>query len=329
MYEFNYDRKTKIITVKIDDTNNILFDSLSDMYYIYEPINPKHKTPKWKLDENKLYYTCDEKGNSVYLISLIKKVDVNLVDIIFKDNNKNNYCSNNISIKSKMLIDFSKYKLPTKFKELVKYDGHKVSQGKTAGTAYNPYWKVKNVSDNTEHYLMHCEPDKYVSLSEESLKYIVGNTWYYTTSGNIAATINKKTEYMHQYIMKHKSPNNDNGKIIQHINGDKLDNRVENLKYVVEQKEEDVEEIDENFKRKRNYNAKPLPDGLKQEDIPKYVCYYKETVNKETGKTREFFKVEKHPKLNGKVWATSKSDKLKIKDKLKQAVDKVNELNKD
>ena len=35
-------------------------------------------------------------------------------------------------------------------------------------------------------------------------------------------------------------------------------------------------------KRNRKYNAKPLPDGIKQEDLPKFVCYYKEILNIET-----------------------------------------------
>jgi len=39
------------------------------------------------------------------------------------------------------------------------------------------------------------------------------------------------------------------------------------------------------------YNAKPLPEGLKQSDIPKYVVYYHEILNKETGRFREYFKI--------------------------------------
>jgi len=35
--------------------------------------------------------------------------------------------------------------------------------------------------------------------------------------------------------------------------------------------------------------------------MPKYVVYYHELPNKETGRFREFFKIEKHPKLD-KIW---------------------------
>ncbi len=49
-------------------------------------------------------------------------------------------------------------------------------------------------------------------------------------------------------------------------------------------------------KRARKHNARPLPEGLTQEMLPKYVVYYHECYNKERQLFREFFKIEKHPK---------------------------------
>jgi hypothetical protein len=84
-------------------------------------------------------------------------------------------------------------------------------------------------------------------------------------------------------------------------------------------------------KKSRKHNAKPLPEGITHEDLPKYVVYY----NERNGNTRrEFFTVEKHPLQNLKEqgvddpltrqlknhrWASSKSKEISPQDKLEQA----------
>ena len=62
--------------------------------------------------------------------------------------------------------------------------------------------------------------------------------------------------------------------------------------------------------------------------LKKYVVYYKECYNKEKDLWREFFKVEKHPKLD-KPWIGSKSEKISIKDKLNEANKIVEDLDND
>ena len=59
--------------------------------------------------------------------------------------------------------------------------------------------------------------------------------------------------------------------------------------------------------------------------IPKYVVYYREMYNKEKQLSREFFKIEKHPKLT-KPLAGSKSNKLTILEKLEQIKQKLQQL---
>ena len=59
--------------------------------------------------------------------------------------------------------------------------------------------------------------------------------------------------------------------------------------------------------------------------MKKYVVYYHEWLNKEHTKKREFFKIEKHPKLD-KPWATTKSEKVSIQEKLNQANKVVDDL---
>lgn len=88
-----------------------------------------------------------------------------------------------------------------------------------------------------------------------------------------------------------------------------------------------MEEEKEVKKRARKCTAKTLPNGLTQNMMKKYVVYYHEYLNPEKTRTREFFKIEKHPKLE-KIWIGSKSNKVSLKDKLDQANKVVEELNK-
>ena len=73
------------------------------------------------------------------------------------------------------------------------------------------------------------------------------------------------------------------------------------------------------FKRARKSNAVKLPEVINESMIPKYVVYYKECYNREKKYYREFFKIEKHPKItNKKVYTSSKSNKINILEKLEQ-----------
>ena len=62
--------------------------------------------------------------------------------------------------------------------------------------------------------------------------------------------------------------------------------------------------------------------------LKKYVVYYKERKYKDKDIWREFFKVEKHPKLD-KPWTGSKAEKMSILDKLKEANKIVEDLDND
>ena len=80
-------------------------------------------------------------------------------------------------------------------------------------------------------------------------------------------------------------------------------------------------------KRARKCNAKTLPSGIRQDMMKKYVVYYHEYLNPEKTRSREFFKIEKHPKLE-KIWIGTKSNKVSIQEKLKQANKVVEDLDK-
>jgi hypothetical protein len=55
------------------------------------------------------------------------------------------------------------------------------------------------------------------------------------------------------------------------------------------------------------------------------VVYYHEWLNPEKTKSREYFKIEKHPKLE-KIWIGTKSTKISILEKLAAANKYVDEI---
>jgi hypothetical protein len=89
-----------------------------------------------------------------------------------------------------------------------------------------------------------------------------------------------------------------------------------------------IQILKEDFKRERKHNAVKLPESIIQESIPKYVTYYKECYNIQKKLYREFFKIEKHPKMvKGKLYVSSKSNKIHILEKLEEIKKILEKLN--
>jgi hypothetical protein len=94
-----------------------------------------------------------------------------------------------------------------------------------------------------------------------------------------------------------------------------------------EMQEQNTKGIMDGTKRERQKNARQLPEGVTQSMLRKYVVYYYNVYNKEKNLSRHYFRVEKHPKLE-KIWETTKSEKVSILEKLRQANKVVDDLEK-
>lgn len=219
--------------------------------------------------------------------------------------------------------------------------GHHMSIGPDAGIMKNPLWRI--LDDNGRQcLLMYCEKDTLCKLCDDSYQRIIDFennfnegtklTWYQGFNGYIQSRMssNQKHIYIHQVIMNCYG----NGKgtkhiSVDHIDQNKLNNMLGNLRIATrKEQEQNSKGIKDGTKRERKNGARDLPDGITQEMMKKYVVYYHEWLDKEHTKGREYFRVEKHPKL-GKDWCTSKSNKVSIIDKLNHANKVVDDLAND
>jgi len=212
--------------------------------------------------------------------------------------------------------------------------GHSKSRGVHAYSYKNPFWKVVN-EKNEEIILMYCEkgtlcnlcPLSYQKILDYEQENYIKMTWFSAPNGYITGN-NKLT--MHQVIMNCYG----NGKgtknvSVDHIDRNKLNNCHNNLRLATfEEQHSNCKGILPGTKRERKHNAKDLPEGIAHDMMKKYVVYYHEFLNPEKTRSREFFKVEKHPKLN-KIWIGTKSNKVLIQDKLEQANKVVDDLEND
>lgn len=144
-------------------------------------------------------------------------------------------------------------------------------------------------------------------------------SWFKMDNGYIGASVyinSKRTIiYLHQHLMDHYGNGlGPNCMTVDHINRDQTDNRLENFR-IISQSEQNKN----TDKRKRKKTAKPLPKGITQDMLPKFVNYYHECYDKKNNKYREFFKIENHPKIDKPI-TSSKSSKLSIEDKLEEII---------
>jgi hypothetical protein len=158
-------------------------------------------------------------------------------------------------------------------------------------------------------------------------------TWYRNVNGYIGACegLNRKSYYMHQIIMGCYGNGRGTGNVsVDHIDRNPLNNSLENLRVANrEEQQQNTKGTLPGTKRERQQNARPLPDGITQDMLRKYVVYYYNVYDKVNDKAREYFRVEGHPKLKPRCWETSKSNHIRIQDKLAAANKVVDDLEQD
>lgn len=313
-YEFNKQENYGIVLFG----ENKIFLDVEDIFKLTTSKN------KFKYDESNIYpYFYRNK----YKVTLLEFIYIfNKVDLIytFKNNNKYDLRRENVDIKHKY-----HYEIIQKYPNAIYIQGHYKKNGKDAYNIKNPIWLINDI------YYVYCKGDILCKLDKTSYSLIKN----FEQEHNIKLTLFKHKNnyimttpndlYIHQIIMNCYG----NGKGTKHISVDHIDqnplnNCFSNLRISDRKTQEgNSKGIKEGTKRARKKSAKPLPDGITQEMLPKYVVYYKQALNKEKGTYREFFQIEKHPKLEpNKRLASTKSMKVSILDKLQDIKEKLYEL---
>lgn len=252
------------------------------------------------------------------------------INYVFKNNNPHDLRRANVEIYHKY------HDIVKENYNVIEYvQGHHYSVGSDAFVLKNPLWKIRTAK-NEEQLLMYCEKDTLCLLSADSYQKIVDYEKMHNNDKKITffchqnGYIGGLQLYIHQIITNCFG----NGKgtknvSVDHIDRNPLNNTIENLRIATrEEQEQNSKGIAPDTKRARKHNAKPLPEGITHEMLKKYVVYYDEYADKEKNRKREFFKVEKHPKLK-QIWVGTKSNKVSIVEKLRMANKVVSDLEHD
>ena len=157
-------------------------------------------------------------------------------------------------------------------------------------------------------------------IDKEDYPKIKDYSWHYTSNAYISHNINIegqiKALYLHNMVLSRLIfPGKGSKESVDHINRIGLDNRKENLR-ILTQSEQNLNQS----KKKRRIEL-PEDSGLVADDIPKHIWYIKAN-----GSHGERFAIEF--KTENIIWKTTASKNVILKDKLKTAIEKLEEYYK-
>jgi hypothetical protein len=228
-----------------------------------------NKNKNWIVDDSNEYPYYKKNKNKINLLKVLFKFKQIDIFYEFKNNNKLDLRSDNVEIKHKL----DKF-IRNKFDITDFIQGHFESIGTNAYIMKNPIWITH---DNK--YLMYCEKDTICILCEKSYKILkefeknkkCKNTWFKLKNGYIISS--PSDLYIHQIITNYYG----NGKgtknfSVDHIDRNPLNNSFDNLRIANRKEQENNSKgIMKNTKRAKSKNSHPLPEGIKQDMLPKYV----------------------------------------------------------
>lgn len=174
------------------------------------------------------------------------------------------------------------------FNVISAHPGHTPKLGKSAGIELNRYWHVKDNTGN-EFYIMESRTSDnqyhYFKFSVESLhkalkfKELDNPSWYVGKNGYVTTHYQNSGIYFHQHMLDYYGQQSANttlvkGLSVDHVNQDKLDNRLTNLRLATQH--------EQNMNTSRVHEkGTNLPDNclFTSADIPKYISFYPERIS--------------------------------------------------
>lgn len=165
--------------------------------------------------------------------------------------------------------------------------GHTVTMGAFAGKVFNPYYLVNNGKqdfyvcqvngDNniSKYTLISIDSlDKFLNMIDSTSQSTYTPTWYLCSNGYVATNNKGKCIYLHQHLMDLHGQKSGADPLaakrsVDHINRDQLDNRLDNLRIVDTQTDQNLNQ----GKKNRTTNNLPIEFSLDNNDLPKYIQY--------------------------------------------------------
>jgi hypothetical protein len=309
-------------TIIVGYNNNIFTIDIDIFNFI---INNKNKI---KCDINNELYIQNYGVKVNFINSILHQFDTDTFHY-FIDNNKFNLRKNNIIMKHNY-----EEKIMEKFpnEQNIKYiPGH---FNNNSNSMKNPMWLINDIyyvycssKYNTNYFIIDQESKNIIDKFENDNN--IKLTFYKNNQGYIVSNPNKL--YLHQIIMNCHGQGKGTKKIsVDHIDRNRYNNCKSNLRIATQiEQQQNSKGIIPGTKRNRKISAQKLPNGIEQHMMPKYIYYCTEIYNKEKGSFREFFRIEKHPKLKKKLISGSKSMKKSISEKLDEIKEILNKLDND
>jgi len=218
------------------------------------------------------------------------------------------------------------------FKEheiLESFNGKSTKRGKFANHEKNEYWLVRNKKTGEEYYMMDVSNNRLTKFDKDKLEKILSIDKIWTVCNNYVVVEyerNKKIA-MHAFLMDHSGNGKEQGALsVDHINQDKMDNRIINLRITTQSVQNSNRPYKKNEDSKYYTNR---PPEMEEIQLPRYVEYYTEyRDSKNMTGFREFFTLT-HPKCpaygkKNKI-VSSKSTSMSALEKYNFIMDKMKE----
>ena len=234
----------------------------------------------WSINDEGHLYTKSSHDRTTLLLELLTNTDKKTHIYSFKNGHNDDYRLENISSQNVYIVKIGDdYVKPLGYTDLKLIYWHSGPHGRADLNIRNPIWLTKK--DGNELLVMYCGSDKITIMSVEVKDFIIQTmkdkklSWYYSThNGYVISKSDNGAIYLHHLLSKSKGtiPKN-----TLHLNGDKLDNRNENLWFEdpLNEKVNNNQETEINDDKSCNYSQilNEIKEDKPKEEIEKHNVY--------------------------------------------------------